>query len=347
MDVPFLNNLVKAFLFVLFIASSKICIGQTIQAQALELQRLSKESAERYQEQTRRVKEYSEKNNVPISYRDGNGNLVLMVDVSETGIPMYISSHNAGAALTTGVDKLRSGGSLGLNLEGIGMIVGVWDEGYVDHTEYTGRILTQQGTPSVHSNHVTGTILATGVNADAKGMAPKATAYTYDFANDETEMLTLAKPDQTSLLVSNHSYGLVCGWNFNGSSWEWFGGTVSSNEDYKFGYYSPNAAEWDQIAFNAPYYSIVKSAGNDRNNTGAAGHPPDCNQGEGYDCIGDVSTAKNIITVGAVSKVLSYVDPSSVQMSTFSSWGPTDDGRIKPDLVAAGVSLFSTSTGNN
>src|SRR5690606_7889878 len=32
----------------------------------------------------------------------------------------------------------------------------------------------------------------------------------------------------------------------------------------------------------------------------------------------------------------------SVVMSAFSSWGPTDDGRIKPDLVAAGVSIFST-----
>ena len=34
-------------------------------------------------------------------------------------------------------------------------------------------------------------------------------------------------------------------------------------------------------------------------------------------------------------------------MSSFSSWGPTDDGRIKPDIVANGISLtssYSTST---
>lgn len=30
-------------------------------------------------------------------------------------------------------------------------------------------------------------------------------------------------------------------------------------------------------------------------------------------------------------------------MSSFSSWGPTDDGRIKPDIVADGVSVFSTT----
>ncbi|MEZ5084382.1 MAG: S8 family serine peptidase [Bacteroidales bacterium] len=32
---------------------------------------------------------------------------------------------------------------------------------------------------------------------------------------------------------------------------------------------------------------------------------------------------------------------SDVVMSTFSSWGPTDDGRIKPDIVANGVNLYS------
>jgi len=31
-------------------------------------------------------------------------------------------------------------------------------------------------------------------------------------------------------------------------------------------------------------------------------------------------------------------------MSSFSSWGPTDDGRIKPDIVADGVNLLSTSS---
>jgi len=48
--------------------------------------------------------------------------------------------------------------------------------------------------------------------------------------------------------------------------------------------------------------------------------------------------------VGAVSKITEYTSPSSVNMSTFSSWGPTDDGRIKPDLVGVGVSVLSSST---
>jgi subtilisin family serine protease len=34
-------------------------------------------------------------------------------------------------------------------------------------------------------------------------------------------------------------------------------------------------------------------------------------------------------------------------MSSFSSWGPTDDGRIKPDLVANGVGLLSSVASND
>src|SRR5690606_23634167 len=89
---------------------------------------------------------------------------------------------------------------------------------------------------------------------------------------------------------------------------------------------------------------IVWAAGNDRSDTGDGSHPapPDGNGGTGFDSIGPEGSAKNNITVGAVLKVPDYTGPSSVVMSAFSSWGPTDDGRIKPDLVAAGVSIFST-----
>ncbi|QLH46051.1 MAG: S8 family serine peptidase [Bacteroidota bacterium] len=37
-----------------------------------------------------------------------------------------------------------------------------------------------------------------------------------------------------------------------------------------------------------------------------------------------------------------YSGNSSVIMSDFSNWGPTDDGRIKPDLCANGVGVYSS-----
>ncbi|MEM2141668.1 MAG: S8 family serine peptidase, partial [Candidatus Thorarchaeota archaeon] len=43
-----------------------------------------------------------------------------------------------------------------------------------------------------------------------------------------------------------------------------------------------------------------------------------------------------------------YTRPADVVMSAFSSWGPTDDGRIKPDLVGNGVAVVSaTNSANN
>jgi hypothetical protein len=56
--------------------------------------------------------------------------------------------------------------------------------------------------------------------------------------------------------------------------------------------------------------------------------------------------AKNILTVGAVDDLTNgyapLSGPAQVQMTGFSGWGPTDDGRIKPDLVGNGMWLVST-----
>lgn len=294
-------------------------------------------------ERKERIANYVNKTGAPVSRRDERGNLILLVDVDQTGHPIYETTDNAEAAITTGVTKLRAGSELGLNLQGEGVSVAIWDGGLVDqHIEFDNRILYAEGNLDNHATHVTGTILAKGINANAKGMAPMAQARTYSFDNDVQEMLSLVKPDATSVLLSNHSYGLISGWYFDGT-WQWFGNpSVSTAEDYRFGFYSSKSRTWDQMSFNAPYYLIVKSAGNDRNKTGPGPYPANCNGGTGYDCISDAGTAKNIMTVGAVEKVLSYTGPSSVVMSSFSSWGPTDDGRIKPDIVADGVSVFST-----
>jgi hypothetical protein len=322
----------------------------TFCAQAQQARRvlteLAAERSDYNQSQLERAREYAIAHNVPMRFRDANGNDVFMVGVDElSGLPIYITTFNAGAAITTGVNELRAGGSLGLNLEGEGMVVGVWDAGRVkEHVEFAGRIVTNQSLEySDHSTHVAGTIAATGINPAAKGMAPKAKLSLWDFINDEAEMAALAKPDQTSLLFSNHSYGVVLGFIQDENGWSWAGNSsISTQEDYRFGFYSSKSRTIDLIAFNAPYYTIVWAAGNDRSDTGDGTHPADGNGGTGFDSIGPEGSAKNNITVGAVLKVSNYTGPSSVVMSSFSSWGPTDDGRIKPDLVAAGVSIFST-----
>ncbi len=287
-----------------------------------------------------RVEAYQKKHNVPRFRKTEQGVTYLLDDVTEDGHPIYLKTFNDGVATSLNVKQLRSGGSLGLNLLGTGMKIGIWDGGKIrnDHVELINRITQQDGATLLddHATHVTGTMIASGVNTLAKGMAPEATLLAHDFNNDVVEMTALAKPDQTSLLFSNHSYGNVGGWN--DGTWE--GNTsISSTEDYQFGFYDGRALQWDNLAFIAPYYTIVKSAGNDRGESGPGPQPAD----GPYDCITTNGNAKNIITLGAVFKLAgAYVNPSSVIMSSFSSWGPTDDGRIKPDLVAPGVDVLSS-----
>lgn len=298
--------------------------------------------------QSQRAREYARKNRIPLTCTD-EFRTSMLVGIDDFGLPIFIATDNTKAAITTGVPALRINGSLGLNLEGAGMRVGVWDGGKVAHVEFGNRIISTEGaTNDTHATHVTGTIAAGGLNPDAKGMAPKTSIVSFDFINDVSEMASLAKPDQSGLIISNHSYGLVTGWDCTVTPCQWRGNpSVSVQEDYRFGFYSNNTRSWDLISNNAPYYTIVKSVGNDRSSGSGALYPPDCNGGSGYDCIEEKAAAKNILTIGAVNPVLNYIDSSSVLMSAFSSWGPTDDGRIKPDVVGDGVNVFSTVLNNS
>jgi subtilisin family serine protease len=56
-------------------------------------------------------------------------------------------------------------------------------------------------------------------------------------------------------------------------------------------------------------------------------------------CTDPKANAKNVITVGAMN--------GAGAIANFSSFGPTDDGRIKRDLMAQGVNVLSTGAANN
>lgn len=304
-----------------------------------------------------------------IPFRGQYQNMVYQLkDFSKRNkLPLYYATQNVGAAQGTGTDKLNSSAGI-FNLDGQGMVYYEWDGGKVltTHQEFGGRV-TQKDAPaslSDHSTHVAGTIVASGVNKAAKGMAPKASLNAYDWTDDETEMAAAAA---NAALVSNHSYGYLGGYeygNWSGNNaWHWFG-TDDETEYSGFGKYSSYDAEWDLIANSAPYYLPVKAAGNPRGSGPAAGgshyvrinnawtlstKTRQVNGGQsGYDCVIFGSTAKNILTVGAASKMAGgYSSPADVKAASFSGFGPTDDGRIKPDITGIGVDLFSTiSTGN-
>ncbi len=256
-----------------------------------------------------------------------NGGNALLVGVFDDGTPKYYTTDNREGAITTRTDRVHTDGVAGLDLNGENMIGGVWDGGRVRDTHNLLEDRTTQidnpGSISNHSTHVSGTMVGSGsqVNGQAKGMAPMAELLTYDFGADEPEMTNAAA---NGLLISNHSYGIA-----------------SSNVPlWYIGYYDSNARDIDRIVYNAPYYLPICSAGNDRQ---SGENPAD----GGYDYLTDKSVAKNNIVVAATFEVLEYEDASDVFMSSFSSWGPTDDGRIKPDISAKGVNMYSASGGSN
>lgn len=271
---------------------------------------------------------------------DGNK---LLFDVSPFGRPLFkMSESNRIAAFTLGTTYLKIGGNSLFNLQGKGMHIGVWEADFPNsnHIEFENRVSQKDSpvfTQGNHATHVIGTIAAKGINAEAEGMASGAIVSSYDADNDNSE---LANEAANGLLVSNHSYGVISGWN-DGS---WYGDPeISENEDWKFGFYSTDAGIWDQLVFENPQLLICKSAGNDRGDSG-----PGRSSDGPYDCISDVSNAKNILTVGAVFGLNQpYTNPNQIRVADFSSWGPTDDGRIKPDVVGMGVGVFSTFTQNN
>ncbi len=298
--------------------------------------KLKKYSSERFAieaAQKEQVKQVSRSKGY-ILRKDSAGITIELQFIDKRGALQYYIADNANSAKTISTNKVYSGGGAGLSLNGSGATPREWDAGRVrtTHQEFGGRVTCFDGSGShYHSTHVAGTILASGVKAAAKGMAPAASLRDFDWNYDDAEMASEAA---IGSLVSNHSYGFLRGWS--GSTW-WGDTSVSNAEDYKFGFYDETSQSWDMIAFDAPYYLIVKSAGNDRDDTGT-GHDPD----GPYDCIDQLGISKNILTVGAVNDITSgYTQPSDVVMTSFSSWGPADDGRIKPDIVANGSSLYS------
>lgn len=295
-------------------------------------------------------------------------------------IPFYYITDNHTAAATVGANLVHPGGAAGLSLTGQGVTLGIWDAGRVrlGHVEFGGRAVQRDAATSnhFHATHVAGTMIAQGANAAAKGMSFEANLDCRDWNNDLNEMTGAAG---AGLLVSNHSYGIITGWlrvaavgpidprprpirgEIPVTEWIWFGDVdVDAFEDHFFGRYDTEARQWDQAAFDNPHYLWCKSAGNDRNDgpTPGTGHlffdpvfgdlqfstaPRSRDGNNGYDSVSHSACAKNGLIVGAVNDVpLGYGGPQTVGMSSFSCWGPTDDGRIKPDIVANGVGLFSS-----
>lgn len=221
---------------------------------------------------------------------------------------------------------------------------------------------------SGHGTHVTGSVAGDGTRSSGQfsGLAPEATINFQAVEqwtdwpvgcpiSDRYDLTGI--PDDVRLLL-NQVYGW--GARVHNNSW----GDSSAK-----GAYDQQAAYFDEFINDHPDLTVVVSAGNSgtdvvNNLTGVSG-------ADGYvdpDSIGSPATAKNVITIGAsdnyrltggysaytwsafTNSYYSFTIPpistdkisDDVQeLAAFSSRGPTDDGRIKPDLVAPGTDILS------
>jgi hypothetical protein len=93
------------------------------------------------------------------------------------------------------------------------------------------------------------------------------------------------------------------------------------------GLYSAGSEDADQFMWNHKDFLLLFANGND---------------GPGTNTVGSPATAKNVVGVGATLR-----GTSANSMASFSSCGPTDDGRVKPDVTMPGSGIISANADNN
>ncbi|MCL5998850.1 MAG: S8 family serine peptidase [Chloroflexi bacterium] len=217
-------------------------------------------------------------------------------------------------------------------------------------------------TESGHGTHVAGSVAGSGARSSGqyKGLAYAAnitfqaveqyTTWTSPNATCPNGRYLTGIPDDVRDLLAE-----VYGWGARVQNDSWGGGT--------YGVYDQQASYFDDFVFQHKDMAVVVAAGNDGRDTTL----------DGYVDGGTVSspgTSKNVIVIGASENERasggynpggacstyytcwgSYFptnptrnDPlsnSREHMAAFSSRGPMNDGRIKPDLVAPGTNILS------
>ncbi len=261
-----------------------------------------------------------------------DGSFVSVQEMGTDGTPLFYSTLSTKSDETCRANALHADGLLNLGLNGTGMEVGVWDSGtaLTTHQEFNGRAVNadQSDEVSMHGTLVAGSLIASGIKPDAKGTAYGAIALTHDWTRDKIEV---AQAAADGLLLSNHSYGIK----------------TDRVPDWYFGSYIKVSQDWDKIMYNAPYYLMVTAAGNAQNSSDNS-QPNFGKTSDGFDLLLGFAVSKNGLTIaGASTKVSEMGELQEASVSGYSSFGPVDDGRIKPDLAGEGTAILTTSATNN
>jgi len=215
----------------------------------------------------------------------------------------------------------------GLNGEGVTVLVFDAGTAMPSHLDLAGRVtvLDSSGT-STHATHVAGTVGGTGVASGGanRGMAPGVTLLSAGVNISGVSGWLYSNPCD---IEADYTLGWNAGADFATNS---IGTNVGSNGfDCNWeGDYGGCAAVIDGIVRGSSVtggspFRVVWAGGNERA-TGRCGAT--------YRTIGPPAGAKNHLSIGSV-------DSDTDLSSWFTGWGPTDDGRMKPDFSAPGCQV--------
>ncbi|NJK82147.1 MAG: S8 family serine peptidase, partial [Chloroflexaceae bacterium] len=256
-----------------------------------------------------------------------------------------------------------------LQLHGNGQIIAMADSGLdtgaLDtlHPDLRGRVLGVEtlgrpgdwSDPTGHGTHMAGSAVGNGslsgsdpagqrYDGSFAGVAPAASLF-FQSIGDANGGIEGVPRDRGTLMRNAY----VMGARIHSNSWGGHTGGFGNPPD--FGRYTISSRQVDAVAWDLPDMLILYSAGNE-------GRDTDRNGVVDPDGLTQPGTAKNALTVGA-SESIRFTVPSAYGsaygspidrdlyandvngMGAFSSRGPTDDGRIKPDIVAPGTFIAS------
>lgn len=242
--------------------------------------------------------------------------------------PPPLSATNDGARAALNVDELQAGG-----LTGSGVKLFVFDAGTVEttHQAFTGRLTVIDAQPKQdHPTHVAGTAAGSGSGSpggrNLKGVAPAATIFSagYQQFAGTTLFWDNAGDIENDYAVARNVYGVDLGTNSIGSNTAANGYNCAIEGDY-----GVSSALIDGIVRgdNTEVGSgviMTWANGNER-----SGGTPRGRCGSHFFTTAPPSCAKNPIHVGATNS-------DGKSMTNFSSWGPCDDGRLKPTVTGPG-----------
>ncbi|MFD0795972.1 S8 family serine peptidase [Maribacter chungangensis] len=330
---------------VLFALMMLLCANYTVSAQSDALKKIIKKDYDfskigamhvdlefDFEENRRKTLALAKTNHWKLSEVMKDGTKVALQEIGTDGSPLYYETYSDNASRASRANTLHANGIMDLNLDGSGMQVGVWDSGVAltTHQEYDIRAVIGDGSKEIdnHATMVSGSLISAGIKKEAQGVAYRAKVLSNDWSRDKIEVATAAA---NGLLLSNHSYGIK----------------TDRVPDWYFGSYIKVSQDWDRIMYNAPYYLMVNAAGNAQKRNDNL-DPIAGNSADGFDLMLGFTLTKNSLTVAAAdTKIARNGDLKSASVSAYSSFGPVDDGRIKPDIAGDGSSIFSTASYTN